>query len=1184
MIWFVTNVDTEVLALRTAVEALPEGFDEVRAFQADLLPDLSDGALPGSPRAVIVRLLGGRRAATEAFDELRRACVARDVLFMAFPGDATPDAELAEASTVPSGLYADAFLYLLNGGAANIAHLLRFLADTLLLEGFGFDPPTEVPLNGVWRQPASIDASRPVVAVLFYRAHLVAGNTQFVTDLCDAIEAQGGQAVAVWAYSVRGEAAQPALDLIRGLNAEVLVTSVLATGGAAGGAGVVGEAGGIGGEDWDVEALAALGVPVIQTPTSSRSRADWEASDVGLGPYEATSGIAVPELDGRIIAPAYAFSEVVDDGDELGIEVRALRVVPDRVARVAGIALRFARLRRTPARDRRIAIVLSAYPTKRSRLGNAVGLDTPASAMALLDALKDAGYDVRNEPASGDELLQQLADGLTYDAESLNAAQLAMAIGGMATGEYTDWFESLSPAACAEVTSTWGEAPGAQRIHKGSLVFSGVELGNVVVAIQPPRGYGDDPVAVYHSPNLPPAHHYLAFYRWLDESWGADAIIHLGKHGTLEWLPGKSLAPSADCWPDAALGDVPFFYPFLINDPGEGAQAKRRTHAVVIDHLLPPMTRADSYDDLARIEQLFDEYAQVSVLDPGKLPALRTRIWATLTNASIDRDLGIEAPSDDNFDQVIADVDGYLCSLKDAQIRGGLHTLGQAPTGETLIDLVLAITRLANGSVPSLRGVVAQERGLDLDDLRQLERIEAECRMLVEDASARRWLTDESDGETMQWVCQWLIPRLAQTTDEISNLLVGLDGGYVPAGPSGALTRGGAHVLPTGRNFYAVDPKALPTELSWDVGVRLADELIARHRDETREYPRHVALVLWGTAMMRTQGDDIAEALALLGVRPVWEAASRRVVSLRLIPLAELGRPRIDVTLRISGFFRDAFPNLVQLVDDAIALVANADETSADNPLRGESATEERIFGPQPGSYGSGIGQLLEGGSWRTDDDLAAVYLAWSGYAYSRGQWGAPAEGAMRSRLGTIDVAVKNQDNREHDIFDSGDYLSDHGGLVATIRSLTGANPRAWLGDSSDPSRPRVRSLEEEAARVVRTRVVNPKWIQAMMRHGYKGAFEMAATVDFLFGYDVAAHAVEDWIYESVTQAYVNDPEVRKFFEASNPGALEDIANRLLEAVDRGVWEATAESLGILRAALVDAERWSEERSNASLT
>ncbi len=772
-------------------------------------------------------------------------------------------------------------------------------------------------------------------------------------------------------------------------------------------------------------------------------------------------------------------------------------------------------------------------------------------------------------------------------------------------------------------------------------MFPGIDLGGVLVTVQPPRGFGSDPIGTYHAPDVPPPHHYLAFYRWLDRGWGADAVVHVGKHGTLEWLPGKANALSAACHPDAALGDLPFVYPFVVNDPGEGTQAKRRTHAVIIDHLVPPMTRAESTDDVARLETLLDAYAAAQAMDPGKLPALRTQVWELLVEAEIHRDLGLgedgDAVAADEFDDMVLHVDGYLCALKDAQIRGGLHVLGLAPEGEALVDLVLAITRLPQGTVPALRATVARDLGFEPSTERrhEVDKIEAECRARVEALAARGWaltspvreadrdaispadlvvpatrsagkssrrvgrptsptrpadLADPADpadpadlaglvDPTERWICERLVPALRATPDEVGNSLAALDGRYVPAGPSGAPTRGSAHVLPTGRNFYSVDPKALPSPLSWEVGQALAAALVERHVAETGAPPTTVGLVLWGTAAMRTSGDDAAEALALLGVRPVWDGDSGRVTGLEPIPVAELGRPRIDVTLRISGFFRDALPHLVDLLDDAVRLVAGLDEDPADNPVRAAGTDDARIWGPPPGGYGTGILPLIERGSWRTDADLAEVYLAWSGFAYGRGRAGEPAPEAMRRRFAAIEVAVKNQDNREHDIFDSDDYLQDHGGMIAAVRALSGRAPRSWFGDTSNPASPRVRALAEEAARVVRSRVLNPRWIDAMRRHGYKGAFELAATVDYLFGYDATAQVVEDWMYERVTESYVGDPEVRRFFEESNPWALRAIAERLLEADRRGMWGASDRARKTLVDAVLEAEGWEERRT-----
>jgi cobaltochelatase CobN len=1146
VILVLTNVETELLCLRAIVEGLPDGFPEVRAMNPDLLDRAP--AVDGVD-AVIVRLLGGRSAWREPFDALRAACLNANVPLLALSGEAVPDGELTSLSTVPSGMVSTAFGYVVAGGPTNLEQLLRFVADTAGMQGFGFEPPVAVPDVGVHRDRA--DTERPTVGVVFYRAHLLAGNTLFVDALCDAIEARGANAVAVWCYSLRPgtDGRSEALDLLAARNVDAIVTTVLAMGSADG-------------DEWAVPQLADLDVPVIQAPSSSIASADWLDSDAGLAPLDVASGVAIPELDGRIIAPAFSFKEVVDDGHELGAPIIANRPYADRTERVAGIATRLAWLRHVPPAERRIAIVLSAYPTKRSRLGNAVGLDTPASVVNVLHALRDDGYVVDRIPADGDALMHELATGLTYDVETLTTEQLAAAPGRLDTATYSTWFASLPDDAQALVAEHWGDAPGTVHRDGDDLVFAGVELGNVLVAVQPPRGFGEDPIAVYHSPDLPPTHHYLGFYRWLDEVWGADAIVHAGKHGTLEWLPGKGVGLSASCFPDAALGDVPFLYPFVVNDPGEGTQAKRRSHAVVIDHLVPPMTRADTYDELAQLETLLDEYAHIQALDPAKLPAVRTQVWELLVQAELHRDLGVDtAPEeDDAFDELLLHVDGYLCELKDAQIRGGLHVLGEPPVGEAQLDLILGITRLPQGDVPSLRA--------DVDDATSrvdVDAIEAANRDALGAIQGDGWRYG-GDDPTLQWVADRLVPNLARTTDEIENLLHALDGGYVPAGPSGAPTRGMAHVLPTGRNFFSVDPRAIPSPLAWDVGVALADRLLERHLAEEGMYPSTVGLVIWGTACMRTAGDDVAEALALLGVRPVWATESRRVVGVELIPDDELGRPRVDVTLRISGFFRDAFPHVVDLLDDAIALAGFAVDG------------DPRVFGPKPGAYGSGILPLIESRDWRTDDDLAAVYLAWGGWAYGRGRAGEAAPDAMRRRFAAIDVAVKNQDNREHDIFDSDDYLQDHGGMIATVRALTGENPKAWFGDSSNPANPKVRSLAEEAARVVRTRVVNPKWIAAMQRHGYKGAFEMAATVDYLFGYDATAQVVEDWMYDKVTDAYVSDPDVRKFFEASNPWALRSIAERLLEAVDRGMWDADQSQLDALRDALLEAEGWEERR------
>jgi cobaltochelatase CobN len=643
---------------------------------------------------------------------------------------------------------------------------------------------------------------------------------------------------------------------------------------------------------------------------------------------------------------------------------------------------------------------------------------------------------------------------------------------------------------------------------------------------------------------------------------------------------------SASCGTDAALGDLPLVYPFLVNDPGEGTQAKRRAHAVLVDHLIPPMARAESYGDIARLEQLLDEHANIAALDPAKLPAIRQQIWTLLTAAKMDHDLGLaERPAEEVFDDILLHVDGWLCEIKDVQIRDGLHILGEAPVDEGEIDLVLAMLRarqLWGGSMalPGLREALGlNEAPGEADGARTqaVDAVESQARELISRCHKGGW-TDETVAEAaaglpgavadvLAFAAHEVVPRLRATSGEVAQVLHALDGGFIASGPSGSPLRGLINVLPTGRNFYSVDPKAVPSRLAWETGRAMADSLLERYLADHGEYPRSVGLSVWGTSAMRTSGDDIAEVLALLGVEPVWDEASRRVVDLDLIDLAELGRPRIDVTVRISGFFRDAFPHVVTMLDDAVKLAATADEPDEQNFVAAhvresvaqhgdERRATTRVFGSKPGTYGAGLLQLIDSQQWRSDEDLAAVYTAWGGYAYGRDLDGKEAVDDMRSAYRRINVAAKNTDTREHDIADSDDYFQYHGGMVATVRALTGSDPEAYIGDSTRPDAVRTRTLSEETSRVFRARVVNPRWISAMQRHGYKGAFEMAATVDYLFGYDATTNVVADWMYEQLTESYVLDETNREFLEKSNPWALHGITERLLEAAQRELWEA----------------------------
>ncbi|MEI5008886.1 cobaltochelatase subunit CobN [Streptomyces sp. PmtA] len=1182
-ILLLSTSDTDLLSARAAEGPVRYRFANPSRLPLDRLPELLDGT-----DLVVVRLLGGIRAWQEGLDAL----LAQGRPVVVLTGEQAPDAQLMEASTVPVGIAAEAHAYLAHGGPDNLEQLARFLSDTVLLTGHGFAPPAPAPTWGELERIPRRD-SGPLVAVLYYRAHHMSGNTAFVGALCDAVEDAGGRALPLYVASLR--APEPEL-LERLRDADAVVTTVLAAGGTRP---AEAQAGGDD-EAWDAGALASLDVPVLQALCLTGSRSAWEENDEGLSPLDAASQVAVPEFDGRLITVPFSFKEIDEDG------LPAYVADPERAARVAGIAVRHARLRHIPNAEKRLALVLSAYPTKHSRIGNAVGLDTPASAVALLRRLLDEGYDFGTEEipgltsGDGDELIRALIEAGGHDQDWLTEEQLARNPVRVPAADYRRWYATLPAELREAVEEHWGPAPGEMfldrsRNPEGDIVLAALRRGNLLIVIQPPRGFGENPIAIYHDPDLPPSHHYLAAYRWIASpqstggtqaegsgggGFGADAMIHLGKHGNLEWLPGKNAGLSAACAPDAALGDLPLIYPFLVNDPGEGTQAKRRVHATLIDHLVPPMARADSYGDIARLEQLLDEYAQISSMDPAKLPAIRAQIWTLIQAAKLDHDLGLEdRPDDDGFDDFLLHVDGWLCEVKDAQIRDGLHVLGGAPTGPERVNLVLSILRARQiwGGTTALPGL-REALGLDESAATRTtaDEAEARARALVEAMEDAGWdpaaVTTVAEGhgkavaDILGFAAREVVPRLAATTDELDHAVHALNGGFVPAGPSGSPLRGLVNVLPTGRNFYSVDPKAVPSRLAWETGQALADSLLERYRTDNGSWPTSVGLSLWGTSAMRTAGDDVAEALALLGVRPVWDDASRRVNGLEPVPLAELGRPRIDVTLRISGFFRDAFPHVIGLLDDAVRLAASLDEPADENFVRAHAQADlaehgderratTRIFGSRPGTYGAGLLQLIDSRDWRTDADLAEVYTVWGGYAYGRGLEGRAAREEMETAYRRIAVAAKNTDTREHDIADSDDYFQYHGGMVATVRALRGSAPEAYIGDSTRPETVRTRTLVEETSRVFRARVVNPKWIEAMRRHGYKGAFELAATVDYLFGYDATTGVVADWMYDRLAEAYVLDPENREFLQQANPWALHGIAERLLEAESRGMWE-----------------------------
>ncbi len=1223
-----SSADTDLLAVAQLLDAEPELLPAaLRALNLSALqhPAVIDHYVAGSlasTRLVVVRLLGGRGHWSYGLECLRQwAAAAEGRQLLVLAGTAEEERALACLGNLDGPLASACAACLREGGAANLRLLLRTLAG--LLAGERPEPPWPAPaadpLPHDWR-----DEPGSRVGVILYRALWQAGDLALMEALLAALRGRGLAPRGLWVSSLRDGAVQRGVaDLLAREGAEAVLCGT-------GFASVSFEEAGLGAPLWE-----RLGVPVLQVLCSGRSRGAWSASSIGLAPLDLSLQVALPELDGRLTTRVGAFKERSSTSESLATALHRYVPDPERLDWIARLTAAWTDLRRTPAAGRRVALVLANYPNRNSRLANGVGLDTPASAALMLAWLAEAGYELGAPaalPAGGDALIHRLLEGRSNDPESGHRPPLDH----LPLDTYRDWYATLPLQGRLRLEAVWGAPDTDAGLETAALPdggtgpafpVRGLRFGRVVVLIQPERGYDRDPSLSYHSADLPPTHAYLAQYLWLRQSFGAQVVVHVGKHGNLEWLPGKGLGLSQDCFPEWALGPLPHLYPFIVNDPGEGSQAKRRAQAVILDHLTPPLGRAGLHGDLQGLEALLDEYWEARQLGSDRAGLLRERLGQRL------EELQLPAMAQPDLDGRLEAADGYLCELKEAQIRLGLHTFGTLPAPARLAELLLCLARPPQAGEPGLTQALAVDLGLDLDPwsdpedavLSAADRdrlaalrdggpplrhagdgvalLEALALALVREVLGgapgtpveTAWATVMPGAATERALAHLrralLPPLLACGAAERQALLTGLAGGRIAAGPSGAPTRGRPDLLPTGRNFYSVDLRGLPTEAAWDLGRRSAELLLQLHLQEEGEDLRTLALSVWGTATMRNGGEDIGQALALMGVRPVWDGPTRRLVDVEVIPLNLLGRPRVDVTLRISGLFRDAFPQLVGWFNRATSLVAGLDEAPEDNPLAASARLEGhrgRVYGSAPGAYGAGLQGLIDSGHWEDRGDLGEAFLNWSAWRYDADPADGPGAGAidasadragLERRLTQVQVVLHNQDNREHDLLDSDDYYQFQGGLSAAAERLQGRAPALWFGDHSRSQRPRLHRLEREFDKVLRSRLLNPRWIAAMQEHGYKGGFEMAASLDYLFAYDASTGRVPDWSYGAISAAWLEDGTVRAFLGRSNPWALRDMAERLLEAHHRGLWQgADPERLGRLRQLVLESESLVEQR------
>ena len=1155
--------DTELACLAAAFDRLAPSFSLRLANLTRLTHPMSvdvfvDRMIPAA-RLVILRLLGGRSYWSYGLDQMILACRQRHIPVLVLPGDDKPDGDLVAESTVDPAWGQRIWNFLTMGGLDNAQQVLACAGALLGGAEQAIDDPRPLPRAGLYGEGATGGA-----LVVFYRALMLAGDLAPVEQMLAALRGAGISAQALYVQSLKDPvSAEVVASVVQRQGPEVILNL---TAFAASDPGQAGRT-----------PFSAADCPVLQVILASGSEQVWRQGKAGLPPRDMAMQVSLPEVDGRLITRAISF-KAAERHPATQCDIARHQPVPDRVRFVADLACHWVRLRRTAVAERRVALILTNYPNRQGRVGNGVGLDTPAATAHILRTLQANGYGVDRIP--GDVI-----------------GEVTQAVQSWPLAAYECFFQTLPAAAQQAMLDRWGPAAADSTVRDGCFHLPVLRLGQVVLGVQPSRGPGLDPLQSAHDLTLAPPHAYVAFYGWLRQGFGVHALLHVGKHGNLEWLPGKGIALAQECFPEVCLGPLPHLYPFIVNDPGEGSQAKRRAQAVIIDHLTPPMTRAETYGPLKDLERLVDEYYDAASLDPRRLPILRREILTMIAAMGLDRELGIDVKA--SSDEALTKLDAHLCDLKEMQIRDGLHVFGQSPVGQQRTNLLVALVRAERGRGAqdcSLLRSLAKDLRLDFDPL--------DCVMSDVWTGARpAVLADDqpwrSVGDTVErleylawrlvagqvaadpaWeatapVLRFLIREMAPAVDacgpaELAGLLTGLNGRFVPPGPSGAPTRGRPDTLPTGKNFHATDTRMVPTQAAWSLGWKSAALLTERHFQDHGEWPRTVALSAWGTSAMRTGGDDVAQALALMGVQPCWDGASGRVTGFQIMPAGLLDRPRVDVTLRISGFFRDAFPALIDLFDGAVRAVAALDEPDdvnplaarvrADTPRLGEKAAA-RIYGSKPGAYGAGLQDMIDRGNWQSRDDLARTYLDHSGWAYGAGKDGEAAHEAFRERLGSVQAVIHNQDNREHDILDSDEYYEFEGGLAAAVTAVSGQTPAQWHGDHSRPQAPRISTLQEEIARIVRGRVVNPKWIAGAMRHGYKGAAEMAATVDYLFAFAATTDAVHDHQFDLVALAYLDDPAVLDFLRANNPAALAAIKAKLQEAIDRNLWHPRRNSL-----------------------
>ena len=1175
---------------------------------------------------VVVRFLGSRSYWSYGFEQLSLWQLEKpNRQLIVVSGIESTANDLKDISSIKK-VQVDFIQLLLNeGGLKNYNYLLKVLDNLKSLEEIKVERDLIEYHDDLvkWKW---IDNDYPKIAIFLYKSLLQSGNTELAESIVEISKRHQINAKIVWITSFKSKDIQKEIiNLLDNEKIEAIITTTSFSS-------VEYKNDNIKNSLWDT-----LDVPVYQLLISSSTVNEWKKSTVGLNPIDLSIQVVLPEVDGRICTVPIAFKNLSYTDNELSISVYKTEPYDKHIEWCINYIKNLVYLRKTSNFNKKIAVVIANYPVKDSRIANGVGLDTPESLLYVLRWLKDEGYYLGDNPLprSSKELINKLITYRTNSDETIsNEPQSYLSL-----VDYLYHWNKIESNAKEKLIKRWGEPNFSKQLEESGFPINGFTLGNITVLVQANRGFESDNLSDLHSPDLPPTHKYIAQYFWLSHSFKANAIIHLGKHGSVEWLPGKGVGLSSNCFPFIICPPVPNIYPFIVNDPGEGSQAKRRTHAIIIDHLTPPLSHAGSYNELLEIENLIDEYYESKLINDNRNELLEKKIIELLIKnswPSIDPYIIKEDIKKINIQEIIDTAESYLCEIKQSQIRTGLHIFGVNLSMDKLIELTLAISNVPTGNIAGLSQCLAEDLGFTIDpwrdeeslDLTQIDinlfkeytsinarkvgqlidwfneigmyiiefhcihilNLETTAKNKIElDSKLLKYLDIENPNIFINHLITNILPRLLKSSkNEKTNLLRALEGKRIASGPSGAPTRGKLEVLPTGKNFFSVDIRAIPTETAWDLGKRSAEKLVDLYLQENGEHLLHLAISIWGTSTMRNGGEDICQLFALMGLMPIWDGTLRRVVDVEVIPMSVLNRPRVDVTLRISGLFRDAFPQIIELIRRGQNLIGNLNEPNAINPLAESyrnGKTDSRIYGSAPGSYGAGLQEIINNGSWDHQSELANAFIEWSKWRYEGSNNIVKDKKGLEYNLSKVKVVLHSQDNREHDILDSDDYYQFQGGLISAVKKTSGNNPQAYFADNSRYQRPRIHKLSKEIDKVVRSRLLNPKWLEGMKQHGYKGAFEMSASLDYLFSFDATTNLVPNWCYESIASNWLVDEKTRKFIIDNNPWALRDIAERLLEASNRKLWtDATNEEIASIKSVLSDIdskiEKFNSNRRN----